>query len=375
MARSPLALRTTGVLSLAALVTFGCLPEEEGAEAPIEPSAQVASATADAVRITATNEGPESLHNYTVPIAFDTRRLVVERRLRADCADLSAYDADRRTPLPYWVSVRECNGPTTRVFVKVPAIAAGGTAQFYLVYGTSVDEAKWTHFGDGVYRVANGLLMTQQANLFVAKENTVMPGRRAVGLRTNAASGLHDDFELGARDGHGRAAPRLALGPGTNGILCVDRELESDGVVRLRRWPLLRGAGGLAVCRLRRPMERRRIPLRRRGWVRHRDDQPARWLHRLGAPERRSEVHRAGGGARSPRARSRVGNGRRSDHVRGLGLRSRCRGPRAGGDARVGDVRSNESVRHRPVCLLAPHPSELTRGPWGPLAPPRQAIR
>jgi hypothetical protein len=130
-----------------------------------------------------TNGGAVPLAGYVVPISLDTRALVAARKVRSDCADLSAYDTDLSTPLPYWVSVGECNGPTTLVFTKVSAIPAGGETHFYLVFGngrphvppdpvrvfaffddfdgTSLDETKWTHFGDGTYEVANGLLTTQ----------------------------------------------------------------------------------------------------------------------------------------------------------------------------------------------------------------------
>jgi hypothetical protein len=223
---------------LASIAASACFPEDSEMEppltaraegplvpvaagAPVAPAQQalVRPADADAIRVTVTHGGAVPLAGYVVPISLDTRALVAARRVKSDCSDLSAYDADLSTPLPYWVSVRECNGPTTLVFTKVNAIPAGGEAHFYLVFGggrprvppdparvfaffddfdgTSLDEAKWTHFGNGTYEVANGLLTTQHANLLSAKQSAVIAGRRAIGIRTDAASGLHDDFELG----------------------------------------------------------------------------------------------------------------------------------------------------------------------------------
>ncbi|HEY2517376.1 MAG TPA: DUF2341 domain-containing protein [Polyangiaceae bacterium] len=174
------------------------------------------------------NAGSRDLTGYTVPIALDTRPYVAASALKSDCSDLSAYDADHTTPLPYWVSTNECNAALTKVFVKVPSIPAGGAARIYLRFGappaltpdpdslfpffdgfdgTQIDTTKWTHYGDGTATVASGLLTTQHANLLNGTSNVVLSKTRTIGLRINAQSAFGDDYEIGAGTVTGVSSP------------------------------------------------------------------------------------------------------------------------------------------------------------------------
>jgi hypothetical protein len=171
----------------------------------------------DVITVTVANPGA-ALTAYTVPIVLDTRPYVSAGKMKADCSDLAAYGPDQATPLPYWISTAECNGPTTRLFVQVPIPAAGSTT-VYLTYGktpplaqngaslflffddftgSALDTSKWIHQGDGTYTEASGLLTTQHANLLQSVPSVVAAGTTALGVRENANSALGDDFEVGA---------------------------------------------------------------------------------------------------------------------------------------------------------------------------------
>ncbi len=121
--------------------------------------------------VTITNSG-SSLTDYQQLVTFNTKELIDGGKMRSDCADIRftsnvatlPYSAD--TQLNYWLE-SGCNTPETKVWVKVPSIAASPTlTTIYLNYGdfrlsslsdaentfeffddfsgTTIDTGKWT---------------------------------------------------------------------------------------------------------------------------------------------------------------------------------------------------------------------------------------
>ncbi len=89
---------------------------------------------------------PSSVNLYTdlleraVSITLDTRSLISQGKLRADCADLRVLDTNLSTPLPFWIEEGTCNTTSTRIWVRVPFIRYNSTKTIYIVYGNeSVD--------------------------------------------------------------------------------------------------------------------------------------------------------------------------------------------------------------------------------------------
>src|SRR3990167_11108815 len=86
--------------------------------------------------ITITNTGG-ALTNYQVLITLDTTTLINASKLQSNCADIRFNDTDDSTDISnYYVDT--CNSATTRIWVKVPSIAATpSTTTIYLYYGSS----------------------------------------------------------------------------------------------------------------------------------------------------------------------------------------------------------------------------------------------
>jgi hypothetical protein len=182
------------------------------------PDGGVAS-TCDEILVDVTNGGSSAVTSYTVQFVVDTRPFVSAGKVQSDFSDFAPYGADHQTLLPFWVASGECNAAATRIFVQIASLAAGATTRVYLTYGaspkvaqspttlfsffddfagTTLDTAKWIHYGDGTYTVANGLLTTQHANLLQSASNVVSSGTTAIGVREDGNSALGDDFEIGA---------------------------------------------------------------------------------------------------------------------------------------------------------------------------------
>lgn len=85
------------------------------------------------VPVTVTNPGA-ALTSYQVLVSLGSAALVSAGKLRSDCGDLRATDADKTTSLPLWLE-SGCNTATTRVWVKVPALASSASRTIFLYYG------------------------------------------------------------------------------------------------------------------------------------------------------------------------------------------------------------------------------------------------
>ncbi len=120
-----------------------------------------------------------SLTDYQVAIELNTAELVAQGKLRADGADLRIYTTDC-TLLPFWGDSLGLN-TATKVWVKIPSIAAGASVDLQVYYGKSnaasaadgdntflffddfssgtVDPTKWETLGEfATFEVIDGML-------------------------------------------------------------------------------------------------------------------------------------------------------------------------------------------------------------------------
>jgi hypothetical protein len=82
--------------------------------------------------ITISNSG-SALTDYQVNVTVDTASLISAGKMRTDCGDIRFTDSDRTTQLNYWLE-SGCNTASTKIWVKVPSIAAGSKT-IYVYYG------------------------------------------------------------------------------------------------------------------------------------------------------------------------------------------------------------------------------------------------
>lgn len=89
--------------------------------------------------VTVDNSSGESLTDYQVSFTLNTADLVTAGKLQADGADLRVY-ADDCTPLPFWGDSLGTSAET-RIYAKIPAIAAGGSVTLQVYYGNEMAES------------------------------------------------------------------------------------------------------------------------------------------------------------------------------------------------------------------------------------------
>lgn len=133
--------------------------------------------------VTVTNTTASALSDHPVLVAFDSSTAVTDGKLQSDGRDLRVYDSDGITPLPYWIE-SGVGTATTKVWVKLPALAASGQRTISLMYGSgstavaqssgsavfpffddfndgSLDTSIWTTHNGGTITEANGVLTVQ----------------------------------------------------------------------------------------------------------------------------------------------------------------------------------------------------------------------
>ena len=107
--------------------------------------------------VTVTELSGRDVVDYSVQITVDTAFLVATGRLEADGSDLRFTDAASAAVLGHWVE-SGINTPSTLIWVRVPTIAANGTADLWMYHGnsTAVDSSDksaamlwWDDFSSG----------------------------------------------------------------------------------------------------------------------------------------------------------------------------------------------------------------------------------
>jgi len=129
--------------------------------------------------VTIDNSLGGNLTDYQVAIELNTAELVADSKLRADGADLRVYTTDC-TLLPFWGDSLGLS-TATKVWVKIPNIAAGASLEVQVYYGKAdatsaadgdntfiffddfssgtVDPAKWETVGEfATFEVVDGVL-------------------------------------------------------------------------------------------------------------------------------------------------------------------------------------------------------------------------
>jgi hypothetical protein len=84
--------------------------------------------------LTVVPEVPESLINYQHELTLNTAQLVAAGKMNADGSDILFMNEDDLIPLPYWIE-SGMNSATTKIWVRLPAIPAGGSTRIFLHYG------------------------------------------------------------------------------------------------------------------------------------------------------------------------------------------------------------------------------------------------
>jgi len=77
-----------------------------------------------------------TLTDYQAVMTLDTQTLISAGKMSSDCKDIRFTDSDMTTSLSFWLE-SGCNTTTTRIWIKVPSIAASSTATIYLYYNNS----------------------------------------------------------------------------------------------------------------------------------------------------------------------------------------------------------------------------------------------
>lgn len=78
------------------------------------------------------NDSGQKLYNYQVPVVIDTKKLITEGKMRADCGDIRFNNEVKN--LNYWLE-EGCNTAKTRLWVKVDFISNDNEEKIYLSYG------------------------------------------------------------------------------------------------------------------------------------------------------------------------------------------------------------------------------------------------
>ena len=132
-------------------------------------------------QISINNASSTDLANYQVSFTINTSELISAGKMRSDCGDIRLYDTDGTTELSYWVE-DGCNSTSTKVWVKVPDIAANSTKIIYLQYGeldltsksngddvflffddfpgSTLDTSKWTYIVNPSYISVSSSIVT-----------------------------------------------------------------------------------------------------------------------------------------------------------------------------------------------------------------------
>lgn len=129
--------------------------------------------------VTVDNSTGDALTDYQVGFSLNTAQLVSEGKLQADGADLRVFLGDC-TPLSFWADSLGTSSDT-RIWAKVPSLAAGASIELQVYYGnpaaesaadgdntfiffddfegTEVDASKWEAVGEfATFQVNDGFL-------------------------------------------------------------------------------------------------------------------------------------------------------------------------------------------------------------------------
>lgn len=93
------------------------------------------------------NSAGAALTNYPVLVKLDTKRYIDNGWMQSDCRDLRFGNQSRTEAYPYWIEEGTCGLDETRVWVRVPSIAAASITTIYAHFNVA------TTAGSNGYRV------------------------------------------------------------------------------------------------------------------------------------------------------------------------------------------------------------------------------
>jgi len=94
-----------------------------------------------------------TLTNEDVLVTIDSLALVNAGKLQADCDDFRFTDSDTTTSLSYWIE-SGCNTTSTKIWVRIPSLTAGGKT-IYMYYGNSSVASGALAWGGNTYLYAD----------------------------------------------------------------------------------------------------------------------------------------------------------------------------------------------------------------------------
>lgn len=82
------------------------------------------------------NSAGPLLTNYQVAITLNSETLILEGKMQIDGDDIRVLDQGG-SALSYWIEEESFNSAASKIWVKIPSIAAGGSTTIYVFYGNS----------------------------------------------------------------------------------------------------------------------------------------------------------------------------------------------------------------------------------------------
>jgi|GEM_PF-3165018 len=131
-----------------------------------------------------------TLTNEDVLITLDSAALVTAGKLQVDCDDFRFSDNDGTTSLDYWIE-DGCNTTSTKIWVRIPSLTAGGKT-IYMYYGNNSVGSGALAWGGNVIMFADTTCptgWTRAADL----DNKFLYGGTTYGTTGGGASHTHSD--------------------------------------------------------------------------------------------------------------------------------------------------------------------------------------
>jgi hypothetical protein len=106
--------------------------------------------------VTVTNSGSISYTNYQVAVTFDGAAAIAAGHMRSDCNDIRVIGTTLQQ-YSYWLEPNTCNTSTTKIWVKVPSIAANSSTTFNITYHDPANTASLSSSANTFIREITGL--------------------------------------------------------------------------------------------------------------------------------------------------------------------------------------------------------------------------
>ncbi len=148
-----------------------------------------------------------NLADYQVAVNLDTAALISSGKMRSDCGDARFTASDGATLLSYWIE-SGCNSVNTKVWVRVPSIAASG-GKIYFYYGNL--SAALTSNGRNTFLAFD---LKNEGPIEAGEKPVLFQGFHTCGLVLGAIKcwGSNNDGELGNGTNSSASTPATVSG-------------------------------------------------------------------------------------------------------------------------------------------------------------------